>query len=219
MCHGTRTPALTQKHSCSHLLAQYTLQHRVHTHTHSLQLTVGFQHGFPSKMCSRDVFVSSMGSRGPWCRSGKGVPASSPGLRVTSKGPLGKQETQRREGSGKQKKGTQPRMFTMNTGLCRTDQQISFLGGRGEKLEVPSPGLRSCSPNSLAVPRSCTPPFLLIRPFCPSSVTHLSGSLFSPDPQPFLRLLSLPSTLPLPGPSTHPPPAPLWAQCAALSGL
>lgn len=93
-----------------------------------------------------------MGSRGPWCRPGKGVPASSPGYRVIRKGPLRKQETQRREGSGRQKKGTPPRMFPVNTGLCRTDQQVSFLGGGEGKLEVPSPGLRSCSPNSLVVP-------------------------------------------------------------------
>lgn len=63
-----------------------------------------------------------------------------------------KPETQRREGSGRQKKGTPPRMFPVNTGLCRTDQQVSFLGGGEGKLEVPSPGLRSCSPNSLVVP-------------------------------------------------------------------
>lgn len=134
-------------------------------------------------------------------------------------GTPGKAETQRRERSGRQKKGTQLRMFPVNTGLCRTEQQVSFLGGREGKLEVPSPGLRSCSPNSLVVPRSHPPAFLLIRPFCPPPCHMSLGFSLLPRPSaPQVTSLFLAFCLSLDPRHTHLQPQ-FWTQCAALSGL
>lgn len=73
-------------------------------------------------------------------------------------------------------------------GLCRTEQQVSFLGGREGRLEVPSPGLCSCSPNSLVVPRSRPPSISPHQTFLPL-LSHVSlGFSLLPRPSTLLQV-------------------------------